>query len=311
MVYNLVSIDQVIAKVLADLDIREDSIRISDMAEYAGEAIEKIGSVRQFQRKVSGVDGLPFLKIVGHQAALPNDLHKLNQVMYSATGNGGWLPMVVATGSFSVYNNNTANVYATGSSSANSPVSDPDMIKLIMSIYNLSYPDAVTFISNPTKQSELDSIKFLIARSAIDINAYGTLTLKYAIKPGYIMTSLPEGFLKLSYDGIYTDDNGYPMIPDTISCIEAIYWYILMKLKYPEYLSGRMNREIYYDIRRSWNFYCKQAYAESMMPNEDEMETIKNNWNRLVPDMNAHTNSYDTLGDPQMIRNANRNLNRI
>jgi hypothetical protein len=306
MVYKFISSDQVISKVLADLDIKEDSVRVSDLVEWAGEAIEKIGSVRQFNRKISGIDKTPFLTIVGHQAAFPNDLHKLNQVMYSATGAGGWLPMTIATGSFSVFNNNVNNAYATAVQGSVQSVSNIDMVKLVMSIYNIEYPAAIEFISDPANASSLDSINFLIAKSPLSNVNNNTFTLKYAIKPGFIMTSMPTGFLKISYDAIYTDQNGYPMIPDMISYVEAIYWYILMKLKYPEYLGGRLNREVYYDIRRSWNFYCKQAYGEAMMPNEDEMETIKNNWNRLIPDMNANFNSYDTLGDPQNIRNLNR-----
>jgi hypothetical protein len=296
----------VISKVLADLDIKEESIRVSDLIEWASEAIEKIGSVRQFNRKISGIDKTPFLTIVGHQAVFPNDLHKLNQVMYSATGAGGWLPMTIATGSFSVFNNNVNNAYATAVQGSVQSVSNIDMVKLVMSIYNIEYPAAIEFISDPANASSLDSINFLIAKSPLSNVNNNTFTLKYAIKPGFIMTSMPTGFLKISYDAIYTDQNGYPMIPDMISYVEAIYWYILMKLKYPEYLGGRLNREVYYDIRRSWNFYCKQAYGEAMMPNEDEMETIKNNWNRLIPDMNANFNSYDTLGDPQNIRNLNR-----
>jgi hypothetical protein len=226
--------------------------------------------------------------------------------MYSATGAGGWLPMTIATGSFSVFNNNVNNAYATAVQGSVQSVSNIDMVKLVMSIYNIEYPAAIEFISDPANASSLDSINFLIAKSPLSNINNNTFTLKYAIKPGFIMTSMPTGFLKISYDAIYTDQNGYPMIPDMISYVEAIYWYILMKLKYPEYLGGRLNREVYYDIRRSWNFYCKQAYGEAMMPNEDEMETIKNNWNRLIPDMNANFNSYDTLGDPQNIRNLNR-----
>jgi hypothetical protein len=75
-----------------------------------------------------------------------------------------------------------------------------------------------------------------------------------------------------------------------------------MKMKYPAYLGGRLNREIYYDIRRSWNFYCRQAYAEALMPNEDQMEVIKNTWVRLVPDMNAYSTSFSNIGDGEVYR---------
>ena len=33
-------------------------------------------------------------------------------------------------------------------------------------------------------------------------------------KPGYIMTNIPEGFVKVSYYAIFTDEEAMPMIPD-------------------------------------------------------------------------------------------------
>ena len=62
MVSKLISVKQVIAKVMSDLDIKEDSQRMSDYIEWASEAVEKIGSVAQLDGKVSGVDGEPYLE---------------------------------------------------------------------------------------------------------------------------------------------------------------------------------------------------------------------------------------------------------
>ena len=119
------------------------------------------------------------------------------------------------------------------------------------------------------------------------------------------MCNVPSGYLKLSYSAIPTDEDGYTLIPDLTSYTEAIYWYVTMKLKYPEYLNGKLNREVYYDIRRSWNFYRNQAYAEALMPNEDGMESIKNNWNKIVPEFRDHNTFYSHTGERQIIYNAN------
>lgn len=61
MVYKLISSRSVIAKVLADLNIKEESLRISDMTEWCGEAIEKIGAITQLIHKTSGENGVPSL----------------------------------------------------------------------------------------------------------------------------------------------------------------------------------------------------------------------------------------------------------
>lgn len=244
MVYNLISSRSVIAKVLADLNIKEESLRISDMIEWCGEAIEKIGAVTQLIHKTSGENGVPYLKLKDYQAALPSDLHHLAQAAFSLnnTNETSWQPMVLTTGSFGV--------------------------------------------KSDDKLFTLD-------------------TLQYAIKPGYIVTSKRDGYLKLSYYAIPKDKDGYPLIPDLISYQEAIYWYITMKLKYPDYMNGRMNREIYYDIKRSWNFYCKQAYAEALMPSGDAMKTIQNVWLRLIPEIDSHDTYYYYSNKQEEIYNNN------
>ena len=130
--------------------------------------------------------------------------------------------------------------------------------------------------------------------------------LQYMTKPGYIMTNVPRGYIKISYYAIYTDEDSMPMIPDLESYKEAIYWYVTMKLMYPKKLKGQISQGDYYDIRNSYNFYRKQAYAEAMMPTVDDLETISNIYTKLYPEINDHSMFFSTSGDEQNIYNQNR-----
>jgi hypothetical protein len=93
------------------------------------------------------------------------------------------------------------------------------------------------------------------------------------------------------------------MIPDLESYKEAIYWYVTMKLMYPKKLKGEISQGDYYDIRNSYNFYRKQAYAEAMMPGVDDVESIKNDWNKLYPEIDDHSLFFSTTGEEQIIYN--------
>ena len=97
-----------------------------------------------------------------------------------------------------------------------------------------------------------------------------------------------------------------PMIPDLESYKEAITWYVTMKYYYPKYLKGDINQSQYYDMKRSWNYYRKQAYGEAMCPQVDDMEAIKNIWNKLYPELDDHDLFFSTTGDEQHIYNQNR-----
>lgn len=93
----MISSKTVLAKVISDLDLKEEEIKISDISEWIAEGLLKIGAIQQYEHKVT------ILPVKCHQASLPCDLYKLGQVAFSFCNNGGWLPMRKATSSFGVY----------------------------------------------------------------------------------------------------------------------------------------------------------------------------------------------------------------
>lgn len=313
MVFKLVSSKTILAKVMADLNLSEEDMRISDMRSWIGEAVEKIGAVTELQHKVSGVDGVPYLRVIGHQAPLPCDLHQLDQVAFSFRECGPWFPMRKATGSFAAWDaHGKCGKCKNSSQDCKCPITfvqDSVLIKLAASMYgDISEEDALIELN--TNQNLRTVLTQLINAGNYDLhnftkaaNVNGSVDLQYSIKPGYIMTNVHSGYLKLSYNAVPVDEDAYPMVPDLASFSEAVYWYIAMKSLYPLYLRGGLDQSRYYDIRRSWNFYRQQAYAELLMPNSDGLESMKNHWNKLVPEMNDHHTYYSHTGERQVYYN--------
>ena len=300
MITKLVSSKAVISKIIADLDLKEDQIKITDFQEWIGEATEKIGAIQQLEQKNQ------IVPITQYQAQLPKDLYKLNQVAFSFNLNGGWLPIRSSTSSFCLFDSNdTSNV--------NMLVQDDALLPLVKNLFNLTSDKAAIDILNNDiniRQTLSTLLNQYTLNTSNGITSIGnglniSNSLQYMLKPGYIVTNVPNGYVNISYNAIITDSDGLAMIPDNPSYFEAIYWYVTMKFKYPEYLNGRMPQHIYYDIRRSWNFYRKQAYAEAMMPTTDEMESIKNTWNTLMPEINEYDTFFSNIGDQQNIYNHN------
>ena len=64
---------------------------------------------------------------------------------------------------------------------------------------------------------------------------------EYFVKPGWLVVNKNKGFVKLSYKSIAVDERGYPLIPDLTSYQEAIYWYVVMKLSFPKFMSGKLS----------------------------------------------------------------------
>lgn len=304
---RMISSASVVAKVIADLDLKEDQIRITDIREWIMEGILKIGAIQQYEHKVA------ILPIECHQVALPCDLYKLGQVAFSFCNGGGWLPMRKATSSFGVFHDRECN---------NEPcmlIPDTAMFPLVKNMFNLNTDrEALDKLNEDTNlrqtlsillnQWTVGTVNGKFVPGVVD-HRDGTMfsnELQYTTKPGYINTCMPRGFVKISYYAIYTDEDSMPMIPDLESYKEAIYWYVTMKLMYPKKLKGQISQGDYYDIRNSYNFYRKQAYAEAMMPTVDDLETISNIYTKLYPEINDHNMFFFTSGDEQNIYNQNR-----
>lgn len=299
---KLISSNAVIAKVIADLDLKESDIRISDIKQWIGEGMEKIGAIQQLEHKVA------VIPVKGHQCQLPCDLYQLGQVAFSFSDSSSWLPMKKATSSFGVFHNNPCVC------KPNMLIQDTILFPLVKNMFNLvTDEEALQKLNEDTNLRQTLSVllnQYTVGTNNGRIEGFDTSTftnnLQYVTKPGYIMTNIPCGLVKISYQAIYTDEDGMPMIPDSASYTEALYWYVTMKLLYPKKLKGQISQGDYYDIRNSWNYYRKQAYGEAMMPTVDDLETINNIWTRLYPEQNDHDTFFTTAGDKQIIYNQNR-----
>ena len=244
MITKLTSVKTVIAKIIADLDLKEDDTKISDIIEWCGEAIEQIGAITQFIPKVTGVEGVPAVKINCHQAPLPCDLHQLHQVAYSFNCNGPWFPMRKATGSFAVWGcgDNCCENKNCECLTPEMIIQNDTLVNLVVDMYgNIDKTEAIEMInSNQNLRTILSNLINLHTYDIHSLNSISStnpsLGFQYTVKPGFIMTNVPNGYLKLSYSAIPTDEESYPLIPDLMSYKEAIYWYVTMKMKYPEYL---------------------------------------------------------------------------
>ena len=222
MIYKTTSIKRVIAKVFTDLNLQEETHRISDFIEWGGEALEKIGAFPQFINKVTGKDGCRILVLDNYQCQLPNDFHNLIQMSYSEKPDGPFYPMRYATGSFEVAGKDNKDF------KKGFPIfADADMVVMAMDLYNLPYAEAHKKINeDPIFKAKIGG---LMAQLSSKRDGKGTEPMEttedrtYIINGGYIKTNQRHGFIQMAYQAIPTDSEGYPLVPDYPSFLEALY----------------------------------------------------------------------------------------
>lgn len=284
MIYNYIKCESVIAKIMADLDSSEARLRTSDIREWIFEAIDKIGAPMQYISKESGSDDVPVFQIQDYQIPLPADLAVLDGVAYSNKPNGPWIPV-----------STTTSIFKEPKKGNNAFLEDLR-----------HQPPAYKKITSQSQFYTINTTKYLERTIGNDSDKKP----EYFIKPGWLVLNKRSGYIKLAYKSIATDERGYPLIPDLSSYQEAIYWYVTMKLSFPKWLNGKLGgkgvntgQNIYTYIQQQWNFYRNQAYAEAMMPTADDMQNIKNDWNKLIPDWDGDDTFFKNIGKEEITYN--------
>lgn len=129
-------------------------------------------------------------------------------------------------------------------------------------------------------------------------NLRSTSASGYTINSAFINTNFEKGTINFAYIATPTDSEGFPLIPDNISYKEGVFWYILMKLL----MGGFEHKSFNYEFAETrWHHYCSQARGKANMPNQDMMESLKNQWNRLKPVMNEHTTFNTNISDTERL----------
>lgn len=124
----------------------------------------------------------------------------------------------------------------------------------------------------------------------------------YTIRENIIFTDFEEGTLEVVYRGYRLDDDGFPEIPDDERIIEGVYWYIVYKLAYIKFMSDQLSATKFQYIEQMYLTYIRSARYKAIMPNKQEMEAIKDQELRLVPDVDAYKNSFVTLDSIENIK---------
>lgn len=162
--------------------------------------------------------------------------------------------------------------------------------------YLLTYKSPAKDTTSPITEESLEGIPGFLSATAPNQYNQDVCT----IDPCYLKTSFKTGTVYISYNAFPLDEDGFPLIPDNAMFKEACFWYIAMQLCLPDWFSGKSSR--YEEARDKWNFYCKAAAAAANSPDITRLENIKNQWVRLLPNINRGSSFFIDL-------NKQENLN--
>lgn len=115
-----------------------------------------------------------------------------------------------------------------------------------------------------------------------------TQQLTYRIQGNILYASIKAAVLELSYKAIPVDEEGYPMIVNNEAFIRALELYIKKQRFTILFDQGKLQSGVYQNIQQEYSWAVGQAQTSLIMPTIDELQSITNMWNTLVPRINDH-----------------------
>lgn len=306
-VVKYTTVEEVFAKIMADNDVGNESLRITDWVTWAGEALKRIGAFPQFVNRITGIeDGMyptNVCKITGYRTTVPCDLHQIIQIAASSTVNGQWRPTRSATGSFDIQKGMKRSLQ--NSPTGLYPPSTDDKIQFVADVFNESYQNAFTRLNSTPTLEQIISTVFMnqAGPASANVNGLEDSEITYTENGPYLDFNIETGYAMIAYKALPTDENGYPLIPDVEEVKEAIYWYIEMKQLYPQWKNGKVRDAVYMHAKNEWGSKRLGAKGELMMPSGDELKSVMNSWLRLMPNINQDKTFFKYIGAQQQLYN--------
>ena len=126
--------------------------------------------------------------------------------------------------------------------------------------------------------------------------------LTYKLQGQVIYTSMKNGTIEIVYQAIPVDCDGYPMIADNSSFREALELYITKKRYKVLFDIGKIRGDVYSSTCQDYAFAVGQAQTSLIMPTIDEMESITNSWNTLIPRVTEHRMGFINNGSKETLK---------
>jgi len=314
MIYNTVSVRLVYSRLNAICNFEDDN-ELNNVYEFIGWAIRDIGAFMTLERVMKQVE------VSGHRAAWPCDFFSLNQVCYN-----GW-PLQYSGQTYKYQyldcedcfsQNDTkfeTNTYVRRNTRLNTVLADYQSTDGIQTVnVNQIVKVASTHTAGGSAghyykrtdsdlvSSDLSTINYSgvnwedVSDDADEMNngmlAYvdsNPYDYSYHYNPGYIITSFEEGTIDVSYNAIPTDEEGYYKIPDDEEYLNAIEYYVKMRLtqrgwKFPE--------EPLQLLKEEWKYHRGMARSNAQAMDINQMDVFTKRWMRPLAVLDRAQNFF-------------------
>lgn len=295
--FQYTTLDRVISKLYRDLGLEE--VSEVDIIEWSGEALEAIGAITLYEEAVC------FVEVKNHQADLPNGLHSIIQVArnnrYEAEDAEPVCPFDAVSEVATEETDTT--MYPVPLDCNGTPITDYE-VAYYRPYFDLQWEYSGWRGSNlyekkytPVRLANHSFFSTLVCQE--DDELYASCIDEYTIVDNKIRFSFKDGSVAIAYNRQKLDpETGYPMIPDDVSVITAITYYITWKYMARLWYMGREGYADKMQVAEDrWHWYCKQAGNKALqLFGVDEHQNFLEERNQMIPRLNRYYGFFGKLG---------------
>lgn len=117
-----------------------------------------------------------------------------------------------------------------------------------------------------------------------------------------IFTSFPEGKIEIAYKAIPVDDDGFPLLLDNETYLNALEAYIKVKVFTVMFDLGKIQAGILSNAQTEYAWASHLLQSEMLIPSVSEMESISRYLNTMIKPVRQFDNGFKNLGNREYLR---------
>lgn len=117
-----------------------------------------------------------------------------------------------------------------------------------------------------------------------------------------IFTSFPKGEVEIAYKAIPVDEDGFPLLIDNETYLNALEAYIKLKVFTVMFDTGKIQSGILSNAQTDYAWASHLLQSEMTVPTMSEMESLTRAWNTLIKSNTLFDKGFKSLGDREYLR---------
>lgn len=135
-----------------------------------------------------------------------------------------------------------------------------------------------------------------------DKTGFHNHTATYTINNDYIFTSIEKGKLRISYKGIQTDEEGYPMVLSDRTFMLALEWYIKSTYFALLWENGKLEDKRLQRAEQEYAWAMARLDSQASNMALGKIEAVFNSLRTLIPRENEFNKRFSDTGAKEYIK---------